>query len=147
MPLYEDQCDVCGHRFEVIQKFSDPPGPDLPDLRRTRSEAALVARDPVQGHRVVHHRLRAQGRQRRRRRERLRRGPAADGKSDEGEASDGKASRQRPRASPADTTSPRRPRRPRVHVDGSIVLADQHAPASGNAGELRGAPAIGEAPA
>ena len=25
MPLYEYQCDVCGHRFEVIQKFSDPP--------------------------------------------------------------------------------------------------------------------------
>ena len=23
MPLYEYQCDVCGHRFEVIQKFSD----------------------------------------------------------------------------------------------------------------------------
>ena len=25
MPLYEYQCDTCGHRFEVIQKFSDPP--------------------------------------------------------------------------------------------------------------------------
>jgi putative FmdB family regulatory protein len=25
MPLYEYQCDVCGHRFEVIQKFSDAP--------------------------------------------------------------------------------------------------------------------------
>jgi putative FmdB family regulatory protein len=25
MPLYEYQCDVCGHRFEKIQKFSDPP--------------------------------------------------------------------------------------------------------------------------
>jgi putative FmdB family regulatory protein len=24
MPLYEYQCDVCAHRFEVIQKFSDP---------------------------------------------------------------------------------------------------------------------------
>src|SRR5688572_27496081 len=24
MPLYEYVCDVCGHRFEVIQKFSDP---------------------------------------------------------------------------------------------------------------------------
>jgi putative FmdB family regulatory protein len=24
MPLYEYQCDVCSHRFEVIQKFSDP---------------------------------------------------------------------------------------------------------------------------
>ena len=25
MPLYEYQCDSCGHRFETIQKFSDPP--------------------------------------------------------------------------------------------------------------------------
>ena len=25
MPLYEYECDACGHRFEKIQKFSDPP--------------------------------------------------------------------------------------------------------------------------
>jgi putative FmdB family regulatory protein len=25
MPLYEYLCDACGHRFEVIQKFSDAP--------------------------------------------------------------------------------------------------------------------------
>jgi putative FmdB family regulatory protein len=25
MPLYEYQCESCGHRFEVIQKFSDEP--------------------------------------------------------------------------------------------------------------------------
>jgi putative FmdB family regulatory protein len=25
MPLYEYLCDACGHRFESIQKFSDPP--------------------------------------------------------------------------------------------------------------------------
>jgi putative FmdB family regulatory protein len=24
MPLYEYQCDACGHKFEKIQKFSDP---------------------------------------------------------------------------------------------------------------------------
>jgi len=24
MPLYEYECDTCGHRFEKIQKFSDP---------------------------------------------------------------------------------------------------------------------------
>ena len=24
MPLYEYHCDTCGHRFEHIQKFSDP---------------------------------------------------------------------------------------------------------------------------
>jgi len=25
MPLYEYECDACGHRFEIIQKFSDAP--------------------------------------------------------------------------------------------------------------------------
>ena len=25
MPLYEYECDACGHRFEVIRKFSDAP--------------------------------------------------------------------------------------------------------------------------
>jgi len=25
MPLYEYECGTCGHRFEVIQKFSDAP--------------------------------------------------------------------------------------------------------------------------
>src|SRR2546425_6082147 len=25
MPLYEYECDVCGHRFEVIQKSADSP--------------------------------------------------------------------------------------------------------------------------
>ncbi len=25
MPLYEYECSVCSHRFEVIQKFSDDP--------------------------------------------------------------------------------------------------------------------------
>lgn len=25
MPLYEYECEACGRRFEVIQKFSDPP--------------------------------------------------------------------------------------------------------------------------
>lgn len=25
MPLYEYRCDACGERFELIQKFSDPP--------------------------------------------------------------------------------------------------------------------------
>jgi putative FmdB family regulatory protein len=25
MPLYEYECDACGHRVEIIQKFSDAP--------------------------------------------------------------------------------------------------------------------------
>ena len=31
MPLYEYECDACGHRFEIIhQKFSDPPADHCP---------------------------------------------------------------------------------------------------------------------
>ncbi|MGD9903906.1 MAG: FmdB family zinc ribbon protein [Vicinamibacterales bacterium] len=30
MPLYEYQCQSCGHRFEKIQKFSDPPESTCP---------------------------------------------------------------------------------------------------------------------
>jgi putative FmdB family regulatory protein len=30
MPLYEYECDSCGHRFEVIQKFSDDPITECP---------------------------------------------------------------------------------------------------------------------
>ncbi len=31
MPLYEYKCKKCGHRFEKIQKFSDPPVKKCPD--------------------------------------------------------------------------------------------------------------------
>ena len=30
MPLYEYECDLCGHRFELIQKFSDAPVDQCP---------------------------------------------------------------------------------------------------------------------
>jgi putative FmdB family regulatory protein len=30
MPLYEYQCDACHHRFELIQRFSDPPAETCP---------------------------------------------------------------------------------------------------------------------
>ena len=30
MPLYEYECDACHHRFERIQKFSDPPVDQCP---------------------------------------------------------------------------------------------------------------------
>jgi len=35
MPLYEYQCDSCGHRFERIQKFSDPPVETCPSCEGT----------------------------------------------------------------------------------------------------------------
>ena len=31
MPLYEYQCAKCGHRFERIKKFSDPPEKKCPE--------------------------------------------------------------------------------------------------------------------
>jgi len=31
MPLYEYLCDACGHRFEVIHKFSDPRRDTCPE--------------------------------------------------------------------------------------------------------------------
>jgi putative FmdB family regulatory protein len=33
MPLYEYQCDACQYRFEVIQKFSDPPVAACPNCQ------------------------------------------------------------------------------------------------------------------
>jgi putative FmdB family regulatory protein len=35
MPLYEYKCDACGHRFEVIQKFSDPLVDTCPKCKGT----------------------------------------------------------------------------------------------------------------
>ena len=46
MPLYEYQCDACDARFEIIQKFSDPP-PDTcracgsGPVRRLQSSPAI----------------------------------------------------------------------------------------------------------
>ena len=31
MPMYEYECTACGHRFERIQKFSDPPIEECPN--------------------------------------------------------------------------------------------------------------------
>jgi len=45
MPLYEYECEADGHRFEVIQKFSDPPVTICPDcgaaVRRLLSSPAI----------------------------------------------------------------------------------------------------------
>jgi putative FmdB family regulatory protein len=46
MPIYEYQCDACGHRFERIQKFSDPPVDICPtcgkrDIRKLLSSPAI----------------------------------------------------------------------------------------------------------
>ena len=46
MPLYEYQCGACGHRFEIIQKFSDGPPDTCPKcgkgpLQRQQSSPAF----------------------------------------------------------------------------------------------------------
>jgi putative FmdB family regulatory protein len=45
MPLYEYQCESCERRFEVIQKFSDPPVETCPKcsgvVRRLLSSPAI----------------------------------------------------------------------------------------------------------
>jgi putative FmdB family regulatory protein len=45
VPLYEYQCDTCGHRFEVIQKFSDEPLTECPkcqgSVRKLPSSPAI----------------------------------------------------------------------------------------------------------
>ena len=45
MPLYEYECDDCGHRFELIQKFSDELATTCPEcsgaLRKLVSSPAI----------------------------------------------------------------------------------------------------------
>src|SRR5512132_3288425 len=46
MPLYEYECGACGHRFEIIQKFSDGPPDACPKcgkgpLQRLQSSPAF----------------------------------------------------------------------------------------------------------
>src|SRR5690349_5350890 len=45
MPLYEYQCEACAHRFERIQKFSDPPVDTCPScggkVRKLLSSPAI----------------------------------------------------------------------------------------------------------
>jgi putative FmdB family regulatory protein len=46
MPIYEYHCQVCGHTFEVLQKFSDKPIEECPRcssaVERLLSPPALV---------------------------------------------------------------------------------------------------------
>ena len=43
MPLYEYQCPKCGHRFERIQKFSDPDPKKCPECGASKIERLLHA--------------------------------------------------------------------------------------------------------
>ena len=41
MPLYEYECAACGHRFERIQKFSDPPVEECPSCGERKVQKLL----------------------------------------------------------------------------------------------------------
>jgi putative FmdB family regulatory protein len=43
VPLYEYQCKDCGHRFEKIQKFSDPLVTDCPKCGKKSVEQMISA--------------------------------------------------------------------------------------------------------
>jgi putative FmdB family regulatory protein len=47
MPLYEYQCEACGHRFEKIQKFSDPLIEECPNCGE-RKVHKLVSSPAIQ---------------------------------------------------------------------------------------------------
>ena len=61
--MYEYECAACGHRFERIQKFSDPPVDVCPNCGE-RKVQKLLSSPAIQfkGTRLVHHRLREKGR-------------------------------------------------------------------------------------
>ena len=41
MPIYEYECAACGHRFERIQKFSDPPVDTCPNCGQAQVQKLL----------------------------------------------------------------------------------------------------------
>jgi len=41
MPLYEYKCKKCGHRFEKIVKFSDPPAKKCPKCKKGTLEQLI----------------------------------------------------------------------------------------------------------
>lgn len=43
MPIYEYQCEGCGHHLEALQKLNDPPLKKCPDCGRPRLKRLLSA--------------------------------------------------------------------------------------------------------
>ena len=43
MPLYEYQCKACKHKFERIQKFSDPPPTKCPECGKGKIQQMMSA--------------------------------------------------------------------------------------------------------
>ena len=60
MPIYEYKCQKCG-TFEVTQRITEKPLSKCPTCKRKGEKADLEHLVPTQRHRLVCHRLRAQG--------------------------------------------------------------------------------------
>jgi putative FmdB family regulatory protein len=43
MPIYEYQCEACGHRLEVLQKISEEPLSDCPECGRPSLQKLVSA--------------------------------------------------------------------------------------------------------
>ncbi|MCB1876324.1 MAG: zinc ribbon domain-containing protein [Chromatiales bacterium] len=43
MPIYEYECDSCGHRLEAIQKMSDEPLTECPECKQTSLRKLISA--------------------------------------------------------------------------------------------------------
>ncbi|GLQ88500.1 FmdB family zinc ribbon protein [Dyella flagellata] len=43
MPIYEFQCNACGHRFDRLQKLSDPDPANCPDCGQPQVQRQLSA--------------------------------------------------------------------------------------------------------
>ena len=43
MPIYEYECQACGHILEAIQKISDPPRVDCPKCRKPELKKLVSA--------------------------------------------------------------------------------------------------------
>ncbi|RDS85254.1 FmdB family zinc ribbon protein [Dyella psychrodurans] len=43
MPIYEFQCDACGHRFDRLQKLSDPDPSQCPDCGAPKVQRQISA--------------------------------------------------------------------------------------------------------
>lgn len=43
MPIYQYQCDECGHRFDALQKMSDPVLQDCPECQRPALKKQVTA--------------------------------------------------------------------------------------------------------
>jgi len=43
MPIYEYECNFCGHKLDKIQKFSDDPITTCPECREEKLEKVISA--------------------------------------------------------------------------------------------------------